>query len=60
MRYLCDALGHKIWFRVRQKAKFVGISLAAVLATAIASPCLAIDYQPFDWVSMAPGTNAAR
>ncbi|WP_158628722.1 transporter [Dyella choica] len=31
--------------------------LAAVFATGVASPCLAIDYQPFDWIPAPPGTN---
>ena len=35
------------------------IWLAAVLATGFASPCSAIDYQPFDWIPFAPGTNVA-
>src|SRR5262249_25890925 len=35
------------------------IWLAAVLATGIASPCLAVDYQPFDWVPLPPGTYVA-
>jgi len=35
------------------------IWLAAGLTTGIASPCLAVDYQPFDWVPFAAGTNVA-
>jgi hypothetical protein len=36
-----------------------GIWLAAVLAIGTASPCLAMDYQPFDWVPAPAGTNVA-
>ena len=35
------------------------IWLAAVLTAGIAPPCLAVDYQPFDWVPLPPGTNVA-
>jgi len=33
--------------------------VATALATIVPSPCLAIDYQPFDWIPFAPGTNVA-
>jgi hypothetical protein len=34
----------------------VGVGL---LAASLTSPCWAIDYQPFDWVPMPPGTGVA-
>jgi hypothetical protein len=35
----------------------LSICIATALATVVPSPCRAIDYQPFDWIPAAPGTN---
>src|SRR6266702_5327351 len=33
---------------------------AMAIAGFVTSPCRAIDYQPFDWIALPPGTNAAE